>query len=128
MRSAWPPTRSMSFETVFDVSPNCLLALPTLLATDFTSTDGLPIERGTEIPRTVLRLIRLRSTSPPATPTAVAPTASAGPLALSATCLIVPTTPLLLWLALLLLALLLLALLRLALPLLALLRRRRSGR
>ena len=38
MRSAWSPTRSMSLETFFVVWPNCLLALPTLLATDWMST------------------------------------------------------------------------------------------
>ena len=90
MRSAWSPTRSMSFETFFVVWPNCLLALPTLLATDWTST---PERRGSGIPRIFLRREWRLSTSPPATPTAVAPTATAGPLTLLAAPLIVPTTP-----------------------------------
>ena len=90
MRSAWSPTRSMSFETFFVVWPNCLLALPTLLATDWTSTFEI---RGTGIPRIFLRREWLFSTSPPAIPTAVAPTATAGPLTLLAAPLIVPTTP-----------------------------------
>jgi hypothetical protein len=97
MRSAWSPTRSRSFETFFVVWPNCLLALPTLLATALTSTSGrlgLPIERGTETPRIVFRRSRPLRTSPPATPTAVAPTATAGPLTLVRAPLTVPTTPL----------------------------------
>ena len=97
MRSAWSPTRSRSFETFFVVWPNCLLALPTLLATALTSTSGrlgLPIERGTETPRIVFRRSRPLRTSPPATPTAVAPTATAGPLTLVTAPLTVPTTPL----------------------------------
>jgi hypothetical protein len=98
MRSAWSPTRSMSFDTFLEVWPNCLLALPTVLATDFTSRS---IERGTGTPRMVLRRIRPLSTRPPASPTAAAPTATAGPLALPAVSLIVPTTPVPFWLALL---------------------------
>ena len=90
MRSAWSATRSMSLETLFVVLPNCLLALPTFLATDWTST---PDRRGTLIPRTFFRREWPFSTSPPASPTAVAPTATAGPLTLLAAPLIVPTTP-----------------------------------
>ena len=101
MRSAWSPTRSMSFDTVFEVWPNCLLALPTVLATDFTSMLALPIERGSFTPRIFLRLGRPLSIKPPAIPTAAAPTATAGPLALLAALLSVATTPLLLCLALL---------------------------
>lgn len=119
MRSAWSPTRSMSLETFFEVWPNCLLALPTVLATDFTSRSGifvLPIERGSVTPRTFVRRMRLLRTAPPASPAAAAPTATAGPLALLAAFLSVPTMPLLLWLALLwLLPLWLLALFRLEL-------------
>lgn len=55
----------------------------------------MPIERGTEIPRIVLRRSRPLRTSPPATPIAVAPTATAGPLTLVAAPLTLPTTPLL---------------------------------
>lgn len=94
----------MSFDTVFDVWPNCLLALPTLLATDLTSRSGsfaLPIERGRVTPRTFVRRVRRLSANPPATPTAAAPTATAGPLALLATFLTVPTMRLPFWLALL---------------------------
>ena len=97
MRSAWSPTRSRSFETFFVVWPNCLLALPTLLVIALTSTSarlGLPIERGTETPRIVFRRSRPLRTSPPATPTAVAPTATAGPLTLVTALFTVPTTPL----------------------------------
>ena len=90
MRSAWSATRSMSFETLFDVWPNCLLALPTLLATDWMSTFE---RRGTGTPRIFFRREWLFSTIPPAIPTAVAPTATAGPLTLLAAPLIVPTTP-----------------------------------
>ena len=90
MRSAWSPTRSMSFETLFVVWPNCLLALPTLLATDWRSTFE---RRGTGIPRTFFRREWPFSTIPPAIPTAVAPTAMAGPLTLLAAPLTVPTTP-----------------------------------
>ena len=101
MRSAWSPTRSMSFETVFEVWPNCLLALPTVFATDFTSRFALPIERGSFTPRIFLRPVRPLSTKPPATPTAAAPTATAGPLALLAAPLSVLTMPLPFWLVLL---------------------------
>ena len=55
MRSAWSPTRSMSLDTLFDVWPSCLLALPTLLATDLTSTS---IDRGSGTPSTFLRRVR----------------------------------------------------------------------
>src|SRR5215204_5910471 len=91
----------MCFDTVFEVWPNCLLALLTVLAMDFASKSGrlgLPIERGTVTPRTLLRRARFFSARPPATPAAAAPTASAGPLALLAACLTVPTTPFSLWL------------------------------
>ena len=97
MRSAWSPTRSMSFDTLFEVLPRCLLALPTLFATDFTSRSeraDLAIERGTGTPRIVLRRMRLFSSKPPATPAAAAPTATAGPPALPAAPLRVSTTPL----------------------------------
>ena len=103
MRSAWSPTRSMSFDTVFDVWPTRLLALPAVLAIDFTSSAGrlgLLIERGTGTPRTFLRRGRLFSARAPATPAAAAaPTASAGPRALPAAVLTVPTTPFVLWLS-----------------------------
>ena len=98
MRSAWFPTRSRSFETVFVVWPNCLLALPTLLAIALTSTSGslaLPIERGTVTPRIVFRRSRPLRIRPPATPTAVAPAATAGPLTFVTAPLTLPTTPLL---------------------------------
>lgn len=102
MRSAWSPTRSMSLDTFFDVWPNCLLALPRLFATDFTSRSGsfaLPIERGRATPRTFVRRVRRLSTRPPTTPAAAAPTATAGPLALLAAPLSVPTMPLPFWFA-----------------------------
>ncbi len=91
MRSAWSPTRSMSFDTVFDVCPSCLLALPTVLTTDLTSSSGsfTPSTFG----RRDERRLRIK---PPATPAAAAPAATAGPLALLAAVLTVPTTPLLL--------------------------------
>ena len=100
MRSAWSPTRSMSFDTVFEVWPNCLLALPSVLAIDFRSRSGtlaLLIERGSLTPSTFVRRARRLSTKPPATPTAAAPTATAGPLALLAAFLTVPTMPLPFW-------------------------------
>jgi hypothetical protein len=78
-----------------------LLALPTPLAIPLTSTTGmlgLASERGTGTPRTVLRRMRFFSTKPPATPAAAAPTATAGPLALLAAFLTLPTTPLPFWL------------------------------
>ena len=81
----------MSFETLFVLWPNCLLALPTLLATAWTSTPDI---RGTGTPRMVFRREWPLSTSPPASPTAVAPMATAGPLTLLAAPLMVPTTPL----------------------------------
>jgi hypothetical protein len=59
----------------------------------------LPIERGTEIPRIVFRRSRPLRTRPPATPTAVAPRATAGPLTFVTAPLTLPTTPLL-WAAL----------------------------
>ena len=40
MRSAWSPTRSMSFETFLVVWPKFLLALPTVFAIDLTSRSG----------------------------------------------------------------------------------------
>jgi hypothetical protein len=94
MRSACSPTRSMSFERLFVLCPNSVLALPTRLATALTSafeTRGLPMERGTGTPRIVFRRRRFLSTSPPAT--AVAPTASAAPLPLDTAPLPRPTTP-----------------------------------
>jgi hypothetical protein len=94
----------MSLDTVFDVWPNCLLALPTLLATDFTSRSGsfaLPIERGRVTPRTFVRRVRRLSTRPPTSPAAAAPTATAGPPALLAAPFSVPTIPLSFWLVLL---------------------------
>jgi hypothetical protein len=97
----------MSLDTLFEVWPNCLLALPTLLATDFTSMSArlaFPIERGSGTPRIFLRRVRLLSTKPPATPAAAAPTASTGPLGLLAAFLSVPSMPLPFWLALLRLA------------------------
>ena len=93
MRSACSPTRSMSLDTVFVVWPSCLLALPTVFAIDFTSMSGLLIERGTGIPSTFRWRDRERISSPPATPAAVAPTATAGPFALLATSFTVPTKP-----------------------------------
>jgi len=113
MRSAWSPTRSMSLETFFVVWPNCLLALPTDLATALRSTSGRPglaIERGTLIPRIVFLRVRPLSIIPPTTPTAVAPTATAGPLTLAADPLMLPRIPLFpvpFWLAVLRLELLL---------------------
>jgi hypothetical protein len=94
MRSAWSPARSMSFDTLFDVLANCLLALPT----DFTIAWGSTLGRclGSGTPRTVLRRVRFLITRPPATPAAAAPTATAGPFALLATSLIVSVMPLLL--------------------------------
>jgi hypothetical protein len=89
--SAWSPARSMSFETFFDVFANCLLASPTVFATDLASTAGRCLGIGT--PSHVLRRPRLLMTSPPAMPAAAAPTASAGPLAFVATCLIASVTP-----------------------------------
>ena len=87
----------MFFDTSFYAFPNCLLALPTVFAIDFMSTFerlGLPSERGTGTPRIRLRCMRPRISIPPATPTAVTPTATAGPFALPATFLIVPAMPL----------------------------------
>ena len=86
----------MFLDTSFDAFPTCLLALPTVLAIDFMSTFerlGLPSDRGTGTPRIRLRCLRPRMSIPPATPTAVTPTATAGPLALPATSLIVPAMP-----------------------------------
>ena len=97
MRSAWSPTFSMSFETFFDVLPSCLLACPSDVASALTSSSE---ERGSGTPSTFVRRLRLFSASPPATPTAAAPTANAGPLTLPAACaallavlLSVSTTP-----------------------------------
>jgi hypothetical protein len=87
----------MSFDTAFEVSPNLLLALPTLLTNDPTSSSvrlGLPIERGSGTPRIFLRRVRLLRAKPPASPAAAAPTATAGPLALPAAVLSVSTMPL----------------------------------
>jgi hypothetical protein len=82
----------MSFDTLFVVWPNCLLALPTLLAIFCMSTFERLGLRGTGTPRMVFRRLLPLSTSPPATPTAVAPMATAGPLALDAALLTVPTS------------------------------------
>lgn len=101
MRSAWSPTRSMSLEMVFELSPNCLLALPTVLATDLTSRSGRPAflsARGTGTPRTFLGRVRLLSASPPAIPATPAPTATAGPRTLLAALFTVPTRPVSVWL------------------------------
>jgi hypothetical protein len=87
----------MSLDTVFEAWPNLLLALPTFLASDPTSRSArldLAIERGSGTPRTFFRRARLLSANPPATPAAAAPTATAGPLALLAAFLSMPTTPL----------------------------------
>jgi hypothetical protein len=87
----------MSLDTAFEVSPNLLLALPTFLTSDPTSSSvrlGLPIERGSGTPRIFLRRVRLLRAKPPATPAAAAPTATAGPLALLAAVLSVSTMPL----------------------------------
>jgi hypothetical protein len=94
MRSAWLPTRSMSFDTLFDVSPNCLLALPTLLATFLTSTPERLGLRGTGTPRIFFWRLAPLSASPPATAAAVVPMATAGPATLDAALLTVSTTPL----------------------------------
>lgn len=85
----------MSFETLFVVFPNRLLAPLTDLATDFRSISpiDLPIERGTGTPSTRLRENRLFSTRPPATPAAAAPAATAGPFALPAPRFSVLITP-----------------------------------
>lgn len=94
----------MSLDTVFEVWPNLLLALPTFLASDATSRSvrlDLPIERGSGTPRILLRRVRLLRAKPPATPARAAPTATAGPPALLAVFLSVPTTPSVFWLALL---------------------------
>ena len=85
----------MSFDTFFEVWPNCLLAFPTVLAIDARSTSdrlGLEIERGSGTPRTFLCRARFLSTSAPAIPAAAVPTAAAGPLALMAAFLRVSTT------------------------------------
>jgi hypothetical protein len=82
----------MSFETVFDVLAKFWLASPTVFAIDFASSFGLPSARGSGMPSTFGRLRRLLISSPPATPAAAAPTATAGPLALPAACLAVPAT------------------------------------
>jgi uncharacterized membrane protein len=88
MRSASSPSRSTSFDTVFDVCPSCLLALPTLFSSDWRSRSG------TVSPSTLRCRLRPRRTNPPATPAAAAPTATAGPPARFAADLSVPTTPL----------------------------------
>jgi hypothetical protein len=94
MRSAWSPTRSMSFETLFVVLPKRLLASPTVLTTDFMSmSDTVLPMRGTGTPSTFLRLRRLFTTSPPASAAAAAPAATAGPLALPAPFFSVARTP-----------------------------------
>ena len=87
MRSAWSPTRSMSLQTFFEVLPNRLLALPRLLVKDFTSRSD---ERGSVIPSTFLRRLRLLSAR---TPVVAAATASAGPTDLLATSFAVAARP-----------------------------------
>ena len=91
MRSAWSPARSMSLDTLFDVFANCVLASPTVFATDFGSTLGRCL--GTGMPSTDFLRPRPFSAIPPAMPAAAAPTAIAGPLALPAADLTVPTIP-----------------------------------
>jgi hypothetical protein len=80
----------MSFETDFDVSAKRLLALPTVLTIASTSMLLGLTERGTGTPSTLLRFSLPLSARPPATPAAAAPTATAGPVALPATCFAVP--------------------------------------
>lgn len=94
MRSARSPARSRSFETLFEVSAKRRLASPTVFNIEPPSRAGrlgLPSERGIGTPSTVLRLIRFFRMTPPVTPAAAAPTAIAGPFALTAACLAVPT-------------------------------------
>jgi hypothetical protein len=93
MRSAWSPARSRSLETFFDVFANCLVALPTVFTIALASISGRSFGRGRGTPSTVLRRPRDLSISPPATPAAAAPTATAGPLALLAALLAVSTKP-----------------------------------
>ena len=100
MRSAWSPARSRSLDTLLEVLANRALASPTVFASDLAST--LAMFFGTGIPSTVFRRPRAFSAIPPAIPAAAAPTAMAGPFALSATCLTEPTMPLPFWLPLLL--------------------------
>jgi hypothetical protein len=76
----------MSLETLFEVLPSCLLALPTDFTSDCTSTSG------SFTPRTFRCRLRLLSRRPPATPAAAAPAATAGPPALLAAPLSVSTT------------------------------------
>src|SRR5215218_71423 len=78
----------MSLDTVFDVSPSCLLAFPMPFSTDWTSRSGRVI------PRTFLRRCRPLRITPPTTPAAAAPTATPGAPALLAAVLSVPRTPL----------------------------------
>ena len=81
----------MSFETLFEVLAKFALASPTDFASDFASTLGRCFGIGT--PSTVLRRPRPLSAIPPAMPAAAAPTAIAGPFALSATFLTDSTIP-----------------------------------
>lgn len=91
MRSAWSLARSRSFDTLLEVFANCWLALPTAFASDFGSRSE---KRGSFTPRTVLRLMRCLSATPPAIPAAAAaPAATAGPFARLAACMIVPIAP-----------------------------------
>ena len=94
MRSAWSLARSRSLETFFDVFANCLVALPTVFTIALASMSGRSFGRGMGTPSTVLRRPRVLSISPPTTPAAAAPTATAGPLALLAALLAVSTMPL----------------------------------
>lgn len=93
MRSARSPARSRSFDTLREVSAKRRLASPTVFNIEPPSSDGrlgFPNERGIGTPSTVLRRIRFLSTTPLATPAAAAPTAIAGPFALTAACFAVP--------------------------------------
>ena len=81
----------MSLDTLFDVFANCVLASPTVFASDFGSTLGRCL--GTGMPSTVFLRPRPFRAIPPAMPAAAAPTAIAGPLALPAADLTVPTIP-----------------------------------
>src|SRR3954452_10106258 len=69
----------MSLDTLFDVWPSCLLALPTALITPWTSTPG------TGTPSTFRRLSRPFNSRPPATPAAAAAAATAGLRSVSTT-------------------------------------------
>src|SRR5215204_2287361 len=94
---AWSPKRSARLDTPLRFWLSCLLALPTVLATDLVArrgSFGWPIVRGSGTPRTFLRRVLLFSAIPAATPAAAAPAATAGPLALLAAFLTVSNMPL----------------------------------